>query len=92
MEGYSSKTLRDCRDIEKVIELINSGTILEGIEGVEFTPEELAAEYSYEAAKENVGEELIENDKLEFHLSILLEKGANFSYPDALDVALQYIK
>ena len=46
MEGYSSNTLKSCKDIEEVVELINSAPILEGIEGIEFTPEELAAEYA----------------------------------------------
>lgn len=80
---YMSNKVQNATSLETVVELVNDGTC-EGVEGVEFTSEQLAGCYAYNAAKESG--ERVEGD-LEAHLEFLAEAGAEFNSFEALNYA-----
>ena len=81
---YTSNAIKNAPSIEAVIALVNEGTC-EGMEGIEFTPEMLAGQYAYEAAKE-AG--YTEDADLDGQLDILREAGAKFKQDAALAHAI----
>lgn len=84
---YISTALQNAHSIDQVVELINSGSC-EGMEGIEFNGEQLAAQYAWSCAKEagyGVGKA-----EIEAQLEIISEHGANFDLNRALDLALKF--
>ena len=86
---FISNALQNAHSIDQVVELINSGSC-EGMEGIEFSSEQLAGQYAWSCAKE-AGYGVEEND-LEAQLEIIAEQGAEFDSKKALEHALQIAK
>jgi len=84
MNIYSSRLIEQAQTQEEIVEAINAGGVTEGVEGVEFTAEQLAGEYAWQAAEE-AG--YVDDDSLEGQLECLADAGADFSQSDALEHA-----
>ena len=71
-----------------IVNAINDGGTVEGVEGIEFTSEMLAGNYAYNCALEaGFG---FEEANLDFHLDVLYDNyKAKFDYSDARDYALK---
>ena len=76
---YISNSIKNAKNQEEVVEIINGAADghVEGMEGIEFTPEMLAGQYAHAAAAQHgyMGEA-----EIEAHLDILGDAGANFDY------------
>lgn len=79
---YISLTIRDAHSIETVVAAINEAPICEGMEGIEFTAEQLAGQYA--AAAQIESGYPVDKAALEAHLDYLQESGARFDYPAAI--------
>lgn len=79
---YQSNTIRKAASLEEVISIINCGGIIEGIEGIEFTPSMLAACYAHNAITESDYD--ITGDGIESAMDYLWGEGARFNYADAV--------
>jgi len=86
---YMSILLEDATTAEDVVQIINSGDVCEGIEGIEFTAEQLAGEYAFNAAKQS--DYGAEECKLEAHLEFIRDLGADFDLESALDHAMLFV-
>lgn len=84
---YASNTIRNCSSLEQVITVINGGAIVEGMEGVEFTPAQMAGQYAFEAARESGWP--VDESALDAHLDFLAEAGAEFDRSGAIVHGLQ---
>ena len=73
--------LNKANTIEKAAEIVTNGTC-EGVEGVEFTPEQLAGQYAYDAQRE-MGEPVTDDGSF-FHLECLENAGAKFDFSEAM--------
>lgn len=73
---YISRAVVSAQSLEDVVEIINKGGVCEGMEGVEFTPEQLAGQYAEDAAHDSGF--AVDQDAIEAHLEILRDAGANF--------------
>ena len=78
-----SNSIKDATSQDEVVKIINgdaSGHV-EVMEGIEFTPAQLAGQYAHAAAAQSgyMGEA-----EIEAHLDIIEDAGANFDYFDAL--------
>lgn len=73
---YACIALSNAQSMERVVELVNGGTV-EGVQGIEFTSEQLAGQYAFEAAKE-AGYGNSDADH-EGQLEFLIEAGAVFN-------------
>lgn len=71
-----SYALNNTHSLAAVVELINEGTC-EGMEGMEFTSDQLAGQYAYNAAVES--EYPVDADAISAHLDFLAEDGAVFN-------------
>jgi hypothetical protein len=80
--AYQSNTILKAASLEEVISIINCGGIIEGIEGIEFTPSMLAACYAHNAITESDYD--ITDDGIESALDYVWEAGARFNFADAL--------
>ena len=67
--------------LEEVAQLVSKGTC-EGIEGIEFSSEQLAGQYAFEAVINS--DYKMSTSGLEAHLDILHDAGAIFDYPATL--------
>lgn len=84
---FISNALQNAHSIDQVVELINSGSC-EGMEGIEFSSEQLAGQYAWSCAKEagyGVGK-----TEIEAQLELISEHGAKFDLNQALDLALKF--
>lgn len=79
-----SRTLAQAHGLESVVSMINRGGSCESMEGVEFTPEDLAGQYAAEAARDNG---FLDVEYLAAHLQFLSDAGAVFYAPSALEWA-----
>lgn len=69
------------KSLDEIIAAINDGGIVEGMEAIKFTPEMLAGEYAFYAAKDQRD---VSEENLYAHLEILQGYGASFDFPEAL--------
>ena len=80
---YISNSIKNATSLSEVVGIINGAADghVEGIEGIEFTPAQLAGQYAHAAAAQSgyMGEA-----EIEAHLEILAEKGAEFDFSTAL--------
>ena len=76
-----SPAIDNALTVEAVVALVNDGTC-EGMEGMEFTSEQLAGQYAYRAAKES--DPLVDGRDIEGQLGFLVEAGAVFDEEKAL--------
>lgn len=79
---HLSGSIKKAKSIDEAVEIINSRAPCESIEGVSFTPEQLAGQYACKANEDSDAE--LHKDELEVHLSILSEAGARFDSYTAL--------
>jgi len=88
-DTYLSNSITNATSLEKVVTVINAAAEghIEGMEGIEFTPEMLAGCYAYGAASDSGFE--IDEDSIDSHLEILNEAGAQFDHSGAVDYALK---
>lgn len=84
VEIYISNALNNALSLEAVVSLVNRGTC-EGMEGIEFSPEMLAGQYAYNAAKEAGS---VEDEDIDGQLDYLHEAGARFNQAAALAHAI----
>lgn len=83
---FISNALQNAHSAEKAIELINEG-VCEGMEGVEFSSDQLAGQHAWACAKEaGYG---VDSDNIEAQLDIIAEQGAQFDSLKALEHALK---
>jgi hypothetical protein len=87
MTIYTSNAIRGYVTIEQVVAHINNGGTCEGIEGIEFSPEQLAGQYAFDAISESDYTDFDE-DALDAHLDFLVEAGAEFNRRDAINHGL----
>ena len=73
---YISRAVANAKSIEDVVEIINGGGTCEGMEGVEFTPEQLAGRYAEDAAYDS--DYPVDAGSIKAHLEFLAEAGAIF--------------
>lgn len=86
-EIYISRAVQNAATLEQVVELINAGGTTEGMEGVEFSPAQLAGQYAYDAADDaGFG---IDRDNIAGQLSFLAAAGAVFDESAAIEWALK---
>lgn len=71
-----SYALNHATTLSAAVELINEGTC-EGMEGMEFTSEQLAGQYAYNAAVESGY--IVDADAINAHLEFLADDGACFN-------------
>ena len=83
---YTSISIREAQTQEAVVEMINQGGITEGMEGVEFGPDQLAGQYAWDAQSESDCE--VDKAGIEAHLEILSNAGAEFDFGEALKHAM----
>ena len=73
--------LENCSSLEQVVELINDEFATDA------TPELIAAKYAYDSCAEaGYG---FEERNLDAAFDVLMEGGAKFDYPNALEIALE---
>ena len=76
---YISNSIKNATSLAEVVAIINGAADdhIEGMEGIEFTPAQLAGQYAHAAAAQSgyMGEA-----EIEAHLDILANEGANFDY------------
>ena len=85
---YISNSIKNATSQDEVVKIIIGSAVghVEGMEGIEFTPAQLAGQYAYDAAAQSG---YTDEADIEAHLDILEGAGAaNFSYFDALDHGL----
>lgn len=82
MTTYLSNAIANAASLEQVVEYVNEGTC-EGMEGIEFSPEMLAGQYAWEAAKDAAEGDITEAD-LEGQLEFLSEAGGVFDEQNAI--------
>jgi hypothetical protein len=87
MDIYLSNTVKNATTLDQVIDAINDGGTYEGIEGIEFTPEQLAGQYAYDAVIESDYTVIVEN--IEGHIDYLQEHGAIFDEGKAVAWAMK---
>ncbi|MFP4104864.1 MAG: hypothetical protein ACLFVU_02145 [Phycisphaerae bacterium] len=87
MSIYISKTIQDDHSIDQLVEHANEG-LCEGMEGIEFSPEQLAGQYAWQAAKE-ADPDWIDEDSLGAHLEFLRDAGAKFDELEAIEHGLK---
>ena len=82
-EIYISNSIKNATALTEVVDIINGAADghVEGMEGIEFTPAQLAGQYAHSAAKDQgyMGEA-----EIEAHLEILVDAGAKFDFSTAL--------
>jgi hypothetical protein len=76
-----SYALLNANSLYAVVDLVNAGTC-EGIEGVEFSSEQLAGQYAFSAA--NAGDYTVNADALAGQLEFLSDAGAVFNTSAAI--------
>lgn len=82
-----SRAIETAGTLDRVVELINAGGTCEGMEGVEFSPEQLAGQYAYDAAYDaGLG---IDRDNIAGQLSFLIDASAVFDEAPAIEWALK---
>lgn len=79
-----SRTIAQAHSLEAVVDVINRGGVCEGVEGIEFTAEELAGQYAADAARDNG---FLDMESLAAQLEFLSDAGAVFDHPGALEWA-----
>lgn len=83
---FISNALQNAQSVEQAIKLINEG-VCEGMEGVEFSNDQLAGQHAWACAKEaGYG---IDGDIINAHLEIIADQGAQFDSIKALEHALK---
>lgn len=80
-----SYAVAHAQTLESVVSLVNEGTC-EGLEGMEFTPAQLAGQYAQSAAKDSGYPAT--SDSVEAHLEFLSDAGASFNFADAVAHAM----
>lgn len=80
---YISRTISQASSIEEVVEAINAGGMCEGMEGVEFSPEQLAGQYAEDAASDSGFP--VDLEAIEAHLEFLSDAGAVFNSTEAAE-------
>jgi sulfur carrier protein ThiS len=87
--GNMNISLKICHatKIEQVVEIVNNGTRADVLPEFEFTPEQLAGQYAFEAVQESEYEHSDQNH--EAHLEILEQHGGKFDSFEALKHAKQ---
>ena len=85
---YVSRALNNATSQEQCVEIINSGTC-EGMEGIEFSSEQLSGQYAAYAAIENGF--TTERD-IDGQLDCIEEAGARFERSEALAIALAIVE
>jgi hypothetical protein len=78
---YISNAIRSASSLQQFAAIINEGGTCEGMEGIEFTPEQLAGQYAFEAARDSGWP--IDAVALGEHLDVLADAGAEFDHADA---------
>lgn len=71
---YVSNGIRNATSLDEAIALVNAGTC-EGVEGIEFSSDQLAGQYAFEAARQ---QEDFSEESIEAHLEFLASAGAEF--------------
>ena len=79
---YVSRTLSEAHTIQSVVKIVNEG-VVEGIEGIVFTSEQLAGQYAVEAAQQS-GYNVDENE-IWAHLEFLSNAGGKFNFSSAVN-------
>lgn len=87
---YASLTIRNAFGMKAIVDAINNAPIVEGIEGVEFTAEQLAGQYAAEAEIAADSGYLVDENALWVHLKVLEENGAQFNFQAAIDHGLAF--
>lgn len=84
MTIYISNSIKNATASGGVVEIINGAADghIEGMEGIEFTPAQLAGQYAQAAAAESGYSS--DAECIDAHLEILAEKGAEFDFSTAL--------
>ena len=81
---YISNSIVNASSMTEIVGIINGAADghVEGIEGIEFTPAQLAGQYAQAAAAESGYSS--DAECIDAHLEILAEKGAEFDFSTAL--------
>lgn len=86
-----SNRVSKASSIEEIAEMINDGGTCEGMEGIEFTSEQLAGQYAYQAIEESDYPNVTEN-ALFNHAEFLVEAGAKFDMRKAVEWGMRIAK
>ncbi|OWY39351.1 hypothetical protein CEK28_08505 [Xenophilus sp. AP218F] len=89
---YISNAIRShYTSAERIIELINTAPITEGIERIEFSAEQLAGQFAAQGYVESGEGEYrpATSDDIEAYLDGLRDDGAQFHYPTAIEHGLK---
>ena len=84
---YASNAIRGYVTLERIVAIINEGGTCEGMEGIEFSGEQLAGQYAFDAAKASGYP--IDESALDAHLDFLAESGAEFDRSTAIEHGLR---
>lgn len=87
---FLSPAIANAHTLDEVVTRVNEGTC-EGMEGIEFTPEMLAGQYAWRAAKEAADGDPITAYHLEGQLEFLREAGATFDEAKAVSHGLSLV-
>lgn len=82
----ANNALENCNSIQQVVELINNEP------STDAPAELIAAAYAVDAAREQEQDGGFNEAGIEAQLDCLVEAGANFEYPDALENAVAEIQ
>jgi hypothetical protein len=80
---YISNAIRSASSLQQFAAIINDGGTCEGMEGIEFTPEQLAGQYAFEAARDSGWP--IDAAAIAAHLEVLADAGAEFGHTEAAE-------
>ena len=80
-----SNSIKNATSLGEVMAIINGAADghVEGMEGIEFTPSQLAGQYAHDAAAES--DFGADKDSIDGQLEFLAEEGAKFDHYAALD-------
>jgi hypothetical protein len=87
---YASLSIRSAASFAAVVDLINDAPFTEGMQGIEFTAEQLAGQYAAEAQIESGY--AVDEAALEAQLEFLSEGGANFDAAAAIRYGKAFAK
>jgi hypothetical protein len=87
MTVYVSNAIRGYTTLEQIVAHINNGGTCEGIEGIEFSPEQLAGQYAFDAITESDYPD-VDEGSIDAHLDFLVDAGAKFNRRDAINHGL----
>ncbi|MDN0082383.1 hypothetical protein QU487_06400 [Crenobacter sp. SG2305] len=87
---YASLTIRNATSTKAIIDAINNAPIVEGMEGIEFSAEQLAGQYAAQA--QIAAGDPVDEQALQAHLDVLKAEGAKFDVSAAIAHGLAFAK